>query len=189
MIPKNQVLLEAQYTALKSWWKAGVPSTVLCFNVWSSGPFSGINFRPVHCLRMGHFMFLWYIYLYIFKGGSDITIIVPHTEPEKEVLRVCMISVLSPSVLAAHSTACLACLVLFLTCIQLLSVSVPEFPVCFRTCPHINDLKIKMCNFLSLEKGVNSLRLNSTHICTFTCAVWSGAPAVSVSAITFIYQI
>lgn len=125
----------------------------------------------------------------IFKGGSDITVTVARTEPEKEVLRVHLhrvhvISALSP-VLAAHSTSCL---VLFLTCIRLLSVSIPEFPVCFRTCLPINDLKIKTCNFFFMQKGDNSLRLNSTHICTVTCAVWSGAPAVSVSATTFIYQ-
>lgn len=72
---------------------------------------------------------------------------------------------------------------------KLLSVSIPKFPNCFRTCLHIDDSMIKNVQFVFfLQKIVNSLRLNSTHVCTVTCAVWSGAPAVNVSVTTLIYQ-
>lgn len=35
-----------------------------------------------------------------------------------------------------------------------------------------------MCSFFFLQRVLNSLRLNSTHICTVACAVCSGVPAV-----------
>lgn len=114
---------------------------------------AGINFKAVHCLTKGHFLFL---YIYGWFGCINFnTSLWARREGtgNAELLHLVLTIPLccdTPSVPAAHSTACLE---FFLTCTKLLSVSILKLPSCFRTCLCVDDKNVHffLCLFFSFR--------------------------------------